>query len=117
MLCTLDHGDEATCYDCIESGFYSSVMIDASHERFEENVAITNPHISQALQLVETFKAAGILKWRTSWLETPFASKVDRRVFLDALSGWSPYFERFRANSPDLGRQSRPVGSGEVRRR
>ena len=34
----LDHGDEATCYDCIESGFYSSVMIDASHEPFEENV-------------------------------------------------------------------------------
>ncbi|MCZ7569493.1 MAG: class II fructose-bisphosphate aldolase [Ardenticatenaceae bacterium] len=37
----LDHGDEATCYDCIDSGFYSSVMIDASHEPFEENVAIT----------------------------------------------------------------------------
>jgi fructose-bisphosphate aldolase, class II len=37
----LDHGDEQTCYDCIESGFYSSVMIDASHESFEENVAIT----------------------------------------------------------------------------
>src|SRR2546422_2713814 len=37
----LDHGDEETCYDCIESGFYSSVMIDASHEPFEENVAIT----------------------------------------------------------------------------
>src|SRR3984893_9105252 len=35
----LDHGDEPTCYDCIESGFYSSVMIDASHEPFEENVA------------------------------------------------------------------------------
>ena len=31
----LDHGDEATCYDCIESGFYSSGMIDASHENFE----------------------------------------------------------------------------------
>ena len=28
----LDHGDEKTCYDCIESGFYSSVMIDDSHE-------------------------------------------------------------------------------------
>jgi fructose/tagatose bisphosphate aldolase len=27
-------------YDCIESGFYSSVMIDASHEPFEENVTI-----------------------------------------------------------------------------
>src|ERR1041384_2318892 len=37
----LDHGDEETCYDCIESGFYSSVMIDASHEPFDENVATT----------------------------------------------------------------------------
>ncbi|MDA0990345.1 MAG: ketose-bisphosphate aldolase [Verrucomicrobia bacterium] len=37
----LDHGDEATCYDCIDSGFYSSVMIDASHESFDENIAIT----------------------------------------------------------------------------
>ncbi|MBM3215637.1 class II fructose-bisphosphate aldolase [Candidatus Poribacteria bacterium] len=37
----LDHGDEETCYDCIESGFYSSVMIDASHEKLEDNIAIT----------------------------------------------------------------------------
>ncbi len=37
----LDHGDEETCIDCIHSGFYSSVMIDASHESFEQNVAIT----------------------------------------------------------------------------
>jgi fructose-bisphosphate aldolase class II len=37
----LDHGDEETCYDCIKSGFYSSVMIDASHEPFEKNIAIT----------------------------------------------------------------------------
>jgi fructose-bisphosphate aldolase class II len=37
----LDHGDEQTCYDCIDSGFYSSVMIDASHEQFDDNVAIT----------------------------------------------------------------------------
>jgi fructose-bisphosphate aldolase class II len=37
----LDHGDEETCCDCIASGFYSSVMIDASHESFEQNVAIT----------------------------------------------------------------------------
>src|SRR5438045_2838248 len=35
----LDHGDEQTCYECIESGFYSSVMIDASHDPCEENVA------------------------------------------------------------------------------
>ncbi len=37
----LDHGDEETCIDCINSGFYSSVMIDASHETFEKNVEIT----------------------------------------------------------------------------
>ncbi|MBM4082962.1 MAG: ketose-bisphosphate aldolase [Planctomycetes bacterium] len=37
----LDHGDEETCLDCIKSGFYSSVMVDASHEEFEKNVEIT----------------------------------------------------------------------------
>jgi fructose-bisphosphate aldolase class II len=37
----LDHGDEEACYDCIKSGFYSSVMIDASHEPFAKNVEIT----------------------------------------------------------------------------
>ena len=37
----LDHGDEDTCYDCIKSGFYSSVMIDASHESFDKNIEIT----------------------------------------------------------------------------
>ena len=44
----LDHGDENTCYDCIESGFYSSVMIDASHEPFEENVAATRRVVEKA---------------------------------------------------------------------
>jgi fructose-bisphosphate aldolase class II len=44
----LDHGDEETCYDCIESGFYSSVMIDASHEPFAENVAITKRVVDRA---------------------------------------------------------------------
>ncbi len=44
----LDHGDEQTCYDCIDSGFYSSVMIDASHESFEENVAITKRVVDRA---------------------------------------------------------------------
>ena len=49
----LDHGDEQTCYDCINSGFYSSVMIDASHDPFEENVAITR-------RVVEAAHAKGI---------------------------------------------------------
>jgi fructose-bisphosphate aldolase class II len=37
----LDHGDEATALECIDSGFYSSVMIDASHEPFDKNIEIT----------------------------------------------------------------------------
>src|SRR3954470_618484 len=44
----LDHGDEETCYDCIASGFYSSVMIDASHESFDENIAITKRVVDRA---------------------------------------------------------------------
>ena len=44
----LDHGDEETCYDCIKSGFYSSVMIDASHHDFEENIAITKRVVDAA---------------------------------------------------------------------
>jgi len=44
----LDHGDEETCYDCINSGFYSSVMIDASHEDFDKNVEITKRVVDAA---------------------------------------------------------------------
>ncbi len=44
----LDHGDEATCMDCIDSGVYSSVMIDASHEPFEKNVEITKRVVKAA---------------------------------------------------------------------
>lgn len=49
----LDHGDEATAMECIASGFYSSVMIDASHDPFEENVASTK-------RVVEAAHAHGI---------------------------------------------------------
>jgi fructose-bisphosphate aldolase class II len=44
----LDHGDEQTCYDCINSGFYSSVMIDASHESFDKNIEITRRVVDAA---------------------------------------------------------------------
>ncbi|UCF38579.1 MAG: ketose-bisphosphate aldolase [Acidobacteriota bacterium] len=50
----LDHGDEETCYECIDSGFYSSVMIDASHASFDENVAITK-------RVVEAAHAKGVV--------------------------------------------------------
>ncbi|MBM4457830.1 MAG: ketose-bisphosphate aldolase [Chloroflexi bacterium] len=44
----LDHGDEKTCMDCIESDFYSSVMIDASHEPYAKNVEITRRIVQAA---------------------------------------------------------------------
>ncbi len=50
----LDHGTEDACYDCIESGFYSSVMIDASHEEFEKNIEITR-------RVVEAAHAKGVV--------------------------------------------------------
>ncbi len=50
----LDHGDEKTCMDCIASGFYSSVMIDASHESFEKNIEITR-------RVVDAAHAAGLV--------------------------------------------------------
>ncbi|NLV71262.1 MAG: class II fructose-bisphosphate aldolase [Actinobacteria bacterium] len=49
----LDHGDLDAALDCVESGFYSSVMIDASHEPLEENIRITR-------QVVEAAHARGI---------------------------------------------------------
>ncbi|MCL2743480.1 MAG: class II fructose-bisphosphate aldolase [Planctomycetaceae bacterium] len=44
----LDHGTEDACYDCIDSGFYSSVMIDASHEEFAKNIEITKRVVDKA---------------------------------------------------------------------
>ncbi len=44
----LDHGTEDACYDCIESGFYSSVMIDASHEDLAKNIEITKRVVDRA---------------------------------------------------------------------
>ncbi len=44
----LDHGDEETCYECINSGFFSSVMIDASHDPFEKNIEITKRVVEAA---------------------------------------------------------------------
>jgi fructose-bisphosphate aldolase class II len=44
----LDHGDEEACFDCISSGFYSSIMIDASHEPYEKNIEITKKIVDAA---------------------------------------------------------------------
>jgi len=49
----LDHGNGKAVQKAISSGGFSSVMIDASHEPFEKNVAITN-------EVVERASAVGI---------------------------------------------------------
>ena len=49
----LDHGNYNHCINAIESGYYNSIMIDASHESFEENIRITG-------EIVRKAHAAGI---------------------------------------------------------
>ena len=59
----LDHGDEASCDDAIGSGHYSSVMIDASHFPFDENVSITGGVVERAhAQGIAVEAELGLLK-------------------------------------------------------
>ncbi len=44
----LDHGNIEHCTEAIKSGFYNSVMIDASHEEFEKNIFITSGIVNMA---------------------------------------------------------------------
>lgn len=44
----LDHGNTEHCLSAIESGFYNSVMIDASHEDFEKNISVTSEVVKKA---------------------------------------------------------------------
>lgn len=44
----LDHGVEDHAFDAIQSGEYTSVMIDASHEDFETNIARTKKVVEKA---------------------------------------------------------------------
>lgn len=44
----LDHGNYEHCLAAIDSGGYNSIMIDASHEAFEENVRITKEIVDRA---------------------------------------------------------------------
>jgi fructose-bisphosphate aldolase class II len=44
----LDHGNLEHAFDSIESGGFSSVMIDASHETFEKNISITKEVVAKA---------------------------------------------------------------------
>jgi fructose-bisphosphate aldolase, class II len=44
----LDHGNYEHCISAIQSGDYESVMIDASHKPFEENIQITREIVHRA---------------------------------------------------------------------
>jgi len=44
----LDHGTPEHCFSAIESGYYNSIMIDASHEPFAENIRITKEIVGKA---------------------------------------------------------------------
>ncbi len=44
----LDHGNFDHCINAIESGYYNSVMIDASYEKFEDNILITSSIVEEA---------------------------------------------------------------------
>jgi len=44
----LDHGNESHVHDAIASGQYTSVMIDASHDSLEQNIARTKKVVQQA---------------------------------------------------------------------
>lgn len=44
----LDHGTVEHCIDAIASGNYNSIMIDASHEAFQKNIAITKSIVEEA---------------------------------------------------------------------
>lgn len=44
----LDHGNESHIQEALQSGGYSSVMIDASHDSFEENVRRTAAIVKEA---------------------------------------------------------------------
>ena len=47
----LDHGDSfELCKDCVDNGF-TSVMIDASHMPFEENIALTKKVVEYAHEI------------------------------------------------------------------
>ncbi len=44
----LDHGNKEHAFDCIDSGGYTSVMIDASHEPYDINVKLTREVVEKA---------------------------------------------------------------------
>lgn len=82
----LDHGNPAHCLDAIESGFYDSVMIDASHQEFDENIRVTR-------EIVQAAHAAGV------------AVEAELGIVGGAEDDLSVEATRARVTNPDLAAQ------------
>jgi fructose-bisphosphate aldolase class II len=91
----LDHGDESSCLQAIQSGHFSSVMIDASHLPFEENVATTR-------RVVEVAHARGITVeaelGQLKGVEDGMAAEVKEAILTDAV-GAAEFVERTKCDS------------------
>jgi len=67
----LDHGNYVHCTDAIDSGYYHSVMIDASHEPFEENIRITTDIVKKAhARGIEVEAELGVLSGVEDYIST-----------------------------------------------
>jgi fructose-bisphosphate aldolase class II len=90
----LDHGTEEACIDSIDSGFYSSVMIDASHEKFEKNIEITRriadrAHAKGVVVEAELGQLGGVeedVKGSVCLTEAPQAAEFIERSGCDSLA-------------------------------
>ena len=76
----LDHGDADSCFDAIRSGDYSSVMIDASHLPFEQNVETTRRVVEKAHACGVSVEAElGLLKG----IEDDMAASAQEAILTD----------------------------------
>ncbi|MDP2235989.1 MAG: class II fructose-bisphosphate aldolase [Bacteroidales bacterium] len=76
----LDHGNFEHCISAIESGYYDSVMIDASHESYEENIRITSEIVQRAHQVGIAVEAElGVL----SGVEDDITVENDKAFYTD----------------------------------
>lgn len=104
MSLHLDHGEDFdTVSKCITAGF-TSVMIDGSHMKFEENIALTKrmvdlAHPKKVSVEAELGRLAGVeekpLKRKRQFLPTPIALKSSSKARMWTLlqSPWAPLME------------------------
>lgn len=91
----LDHGDTETCADAIASGHFGSVMIDASHLPFEQNLAAT-------ARVVELAHARGVAVeaelGRLQGVEDEMGAEVREAILTDPATA-AEFVSRSRCDS------------------